>query len=55
MKNSPIPKKHYPRIKTCTHCNLSSKEIYFSTKFQKNLCLDCLTQLMLDQIRSTDK
>lgn len=51
MKSDPNLKKHYPRFKNCSDCNVKSKEVYYSSKFQKPLCLNCLTQNMLRQIR----
>lgn len=50
MTSKPTPKRFIPRKKNCSDCRLESKEIYFSNKFQANLCMDCLTNRMLDQI-----
>ena len=51
MTSNLISKKNIPRKRTCSDCSLLSKEVYFSNRFKTNLCLDCLTLRMLDQIR----
>lgn len=51
MTSNPISKKNISRKKTCSDCNLISKEVYFSNRFKTNICLECLTERMLNQIR----
>ena len=52
MTSNPIPKRSIPRKKNCSDCDLLSKEIYFSNKFQSNLCLDCLKMRLLTHLKN---
>lgn len=51
MTSKSIPKRYIPRKKKCSDCHLESKEIYFSNRFQLNLCLDCLRDRMIQQVQ----
>ena len=52
MTLNPIPKRYIPRKKNCSDCDLVSKEIYFSNRFQVNLCLECLKIRLLNQLKN---
>jgi hypothetical protein len=41
----------FNKIRQCSDCSLKSKEVYYSNRFKKSLCLDCLTSNLLAQIR----
>jgi len=43
------------KTKQCVDCSVKGKEVYFSNRFKKNLCLNCLTKNLLIQIRQTKK
>ena len=50
-KSQPDLNQNFTATRTCTECGIRSKEVYTSSKFKKNLCLDCLRDLLLKQYR----
>lgn len=51
MKRKPDLNQNFNIARTCAECSTRSKEVYVSSKFRKNLCLDCLRDLLLKQYR----
>lgn len=51
MKRKPDLNQNFNATRTCTECSIRSKEVYTSSRFKKNLCLDCLRDLLLQQYR----
>lgn len=53
MKTPDNIPRTFNKIRQCADCSLKSKEVYYSNRFKKSLCLDCLTENLLSQIRQT--
>lgn len=53
-KNIKPPHTYKDRIKTCSECGVSSMTVNKSMKYNKNLCLDCLKELILASNKDTE-
>jgi len=48
-KSEPDLNQNFTPTRTCAECRFRSKEVFNSYRFKKNLCLDCLGKLLLQQ------
>ena len=54
MTQKNTDKHSFNRKLKCETCGLHSKEVYHSTKRNKKLCLDCLRDHMIDDIKNRE-
>jgi formylmethanofuran dehydrogenase subunit E len=53
MTHKEVTKHSFTRALKCSACEEVSKDVYKSNKYNKNFCLSCLRETMIDDIRNS--